>query len=1009
MPEIIYRLSVVFAAARAASAPHAPRHRLPDAPSADDRSRWVSSLCRVAMRSSLWRVVALCCVVGAGTTGSVWGQAADTISVSFIYTGGSLGALGKLRAQGEHELLTEEAVARGLPFRLVSHLAWRYPGLAAFQPSSAPVGDELPAILASRDTIERIDSVPALRSDNVLIVQDPWREGADLLAMIERNPRTALMYPDLRRTVVSMSRMRTERGRRVMIVEEEGSVWEGDAAAWHEGEMNRVDVGDTRIFELPINLGEIGPRQTLLNEMLSAAKDAGTDAIVVDLGERGGDLGMTPEDRARLDYATLSEMGYRFVVPYEFELSLGSTRLAAVRDEFPAVRFLAANVQVADSTLFAPTAVVVAGGIRIGVLGLVDPATRDQLPRSTLDDYTFAPLIESAQRAVDSLRMARVSAVVALSNLDPADNARIAEEVTGIDAVVADLHERWSVDALRTTVDRAPGPARPGSPALVARGTANGLAVGHLELAFERVEGAALPRLMSVAHSERPVTDRIPSDTAFLASVTALARVTRPERGELMFPSFVELADRHPELRDHDETTRQGRMSKELWEEFLSRLVRVRSRAEVAILRPLSHFPPLIGKLHENEIGAWLWVEDEIIVMDLTGADLRKVMEEDTDGELSASGIDPDTWTVLGRPIEDGVYYRVATTDVLYDGARFHAFGNGKRVRRRFRIEPDGRLAPTRDGATLTVKDFAFGELRRLRASARGDEYLDLMAALLVPDPAYVSLVALRFDQPTVWISLNQNRNSGGYGSVRESRVVSNNSWVVGLSGRLELSRNTRNFTTMLGLDVAYARQSQTLPSGEKQSNESADDLEVDLTVHPRALGRRSGGLRPFLRGVYDTEFTATADPVSGSVNPHQRALRGVGGVLVLPQRYWRRVEVAGVVQNDFGQPNVQLGVQARVELYRPLGPGGMVYRWRNDATYLFPSSRDTESDLALRYHMVHELLLPLVDELTLSVAADFFFYQGKVDTTRDLGMSFLLRVGITYNRLWKPRYQPLF
>ena len=70
---------------------------------------------------------------------------------------------------------------------------------------------------------------------------------------------------------------------------------------------------------------------------------------------------------------------------------------------------------------------------------------------------------------------------------------------------------------------------------------------------------------------------------------------------------------------------------------------------------------------------------------------------------------------------------------------------------------------------------------------------------------------------------------------------------------------------------------------------------------------------------------------------------------------------------------------------------------------------RHRKRPLALRYNMVHELLLPLVDELALSVAADFFFYQGKVEATQRPGMSILLRVGLTYDRFWKPRYQPLF
>ena len=126
--------------------------------------------------------------------------------------------------------------------------------------------------------------------------------------------------------------------------------------------------------------------------------------------------------------------------------------------------------------------------------------------------------------------------------------------------------------------------------------------------------------------------------------------------------------------------------------------------------------------------------------------------------------------------------------------------------------------------------------------------------------------------------------------------------------------------------------------------------------------------------------------------------------------QHWRNLELGAAIENDFSRPNVQFGLRGGAEFVQTIGPLGTVsYRIRNDATDLFPSGRDNETNLALRYNMVHELVIPLVDELSLSVAADLFFFQGKVDATREPGASMLLRIGLTYDRLWKPRYQPLF
>lgn len=82
-----------------------------------------------------------------------------------------------------------------------------------------------------------------------------------------------------------------------------------------------------------------------------------------------------------------------------------------------------------------------------------------------------------------------------------------------------------------------------------------------------------------------------------------------------------------------------------MWEELLARLLRHRAAAEVAIVRTLPHFPPAIGELHDAEVRAWLWTEDAIVVLDLSDADLKALLGEDTRGDLVTAGIDRQRWT----------------------------------------------------------------------------------------------------------------------------------------------------------------------------------------------------------------------------------------------------------------------------------------------------------------------------------------------------------------------------
>jgi len=931
------------------------------------------------------------------------------LRVSLVYTGRSLGALGVLRAQDEHELITEQANAEHLSFKLVSHACWRAPGITIFLPTDEPEGDELPALLAARPTAERIDSVMALRSNNVLLVQDPRRPDPDLLALLNRNPRRASSFPDLVPTRVTMYRLRAPRGERALVVQEAGAVWPEDPSVWTLGEMNRINIGEARLFEMPTNLGQIGPRATVVAKVLAEARAVSGASLLADLGERDGDLGLERSERARIDYTALTHMGYSLSVPYEFELALGAAGLDSLRARFPGIRFMAANVKAKDSTLFERSRLVEVNGVKIGLLGLVDPTIRGELPRQVLDDFTIGVPLDAARREVRALRLAGAEAVVALSNLEPADNAVIASEVAGIDAIVADLHVRWSPEAVRTEVNLPDRPrSRPGSPALVARGFANGLGVGRLDLVFRTRAEDGGRYLASVSHVLESVTDRTPADTALANEVRAMAQVAKRPRGELLIPAFVDMAQRHPALRDFDETTQQGRVSKRMWEEFVARLLRNGGRAEVAIIRQFPYFPPLIGKLHEDEVRSWLWTEDHVVLLDLKGAEIRTVVESDTRRDLVLSGIDRNTLKVMGRELDDEAFYRVATTDVIFEGSRASEFAEARRIRRALRVDEHGGVAGAPHGQTLPLRDFVLAQLRGLRDQGKGEAQLDRIAGLLAPDPPYENLLVFAFDRPTLWGSLNRSSGTEGYGNVPESRVTSNDAVVFGAEGNFKVTYDRQRFASDVGLSLAFAQQSATDETGVKQISQTADDIQLGLTL--RRKGLTPGRLQPFLRGLFDTEFTPTTNPTTGVANPHQLALRGVLGIMRPPDFKWRVLEAAAVVLNDFGQPHVQYGLQARSDTRFPLGKDGrVIYALSNDATWLLPSNKDTESDLALRYNMVHELLIPLVDELSLAVAADFFFFKGKVESTSKPGSSMIFRVGITYDRLWKPRYQPLF
>ena len=94
------------------------------------------------------------------------------------------------------------------------------------------------------------------------------------------------------------------------------------------------------------------------------------------------------------------------------------------------------------------------------------------------------------------------------------------------------------------------------------------------------------------------------------------------------------------------------------------------------------------------------------------------------------------------------------------------------------------------------------------------------------------------------------------------------------------------------------------------------------------------------------------------------------------PGPKWRALELGGVVETDVSRHTFLAGASARAE-FQAGRPGRLNYRLRNDVTWFAYTGDVDDSVLSVRYNMVHEVLFPLFDELSLSVAADGFLFRG--------------------------------
>ena len=198
-----------------------------------------------------------------------------------------------------------------------------------------------------------------------------------------------------------------------------------------------------------------------------------------------------------------------------------------------------------------------------------------------------------------------------------------------------------------------------------------GISVGKIDVVFSKNIETGEISLSKIHEQNYPVNDRIEPDSTLINKITSTLNIKARKKGDLMFPAFTDIIFQEPKLEDYDETTKHGRMSKGLWEQFIANLLRNSAPAEISIVRKVPGFLPLIGKLHEREVRSWLWIEDEIILMDMKGRDIRRLLEADYRNNLVTSGVGffsfrgRKFWTIMGRFLIDDSYYRLATTNVI--------------------------------------------------------------------------------------------------------------------------------------------------------------------------------------------------------------------------------------------------------------------------------------------------------------------------------------------------------
>ncbi len=110
-------------------------------------------------------------------------------------------------------------------------------------------------------------------------------------------------------------------------------------------------------------------------------------------------------------------------------------------------------------------------------------------------------------------------------------------------------------------------------------------------------------------------------------------------------------------------------------------------------------------------------MEDEIVLMDMKGRDIRRLFEADKVHDLVTNGVMSfDTprrryWFVNGRFMHEDVYYSVATTNVITNGPLKEHFRWAFKVNNRFVLHENGRMKRSKDGQPVALREFMIHEI----------------------------------------------------------------------------------------------------------------------------------------------------------------------------------------------------------------------------------------------------------------------------------------------------------
>lgn len=718
-----------------------------------------------------------------------------------------------------------------------------------------------------------------------------------------------------------------------------------------------------------------------------------------------------------LTWRAWKELGLTALAPGEAELLAGLEGLQGEAEAIGAA-LVSVNLLRADGELaFQPWVIRELDGRRVALVGWTDPAALGRLQpaiRGSLKPRAMG----AVQEALAGLAYGadRPDLVV----LFGVGARNVAGQVPAVDIVLGDFTTalrmaRWEeVDeaSLRARSEEHP---RARAPALVTR--LGGHMIGRIDVDFDDQSGA----LSGLRHLRARIAEDHPPDPDRIREVQEIRQGTYAAMEDVLVPELSGL----PDVSRRGLPAPPAELDAGAFAQLAANLLMDRTGGDLALLRPLPEPVTVPGDTLSLYVDASLSVADEVVVIEVTGAQLKlllrivepRIPKPGQPGHGAAEDAASWAWSagmvpagkkvkVRGRLVQDDEPMLLATTDFFASDPAFAAVVAKARSWHTFRGTGWVRVPSGPGGQPWRLHDLVKDGLTDLRT-----EHPDFGAAYarrltpLVADHSTRRTGRLTFELDGLSALVTGSVGVGareGYEESRESRVNQSNSLNTALRGRLALVWQDR-VGSMTGYGLGAFGRSR-LP-------EVDDPVEIEDNLEFGALGtlrlaslkgpKATVPLSTFVQSAFDTEFSAQEDEV-GNKLPLQRILRTTGGLMLGKYTVLKSARAGFFVEYDFSADTgpVAPGVNVVLLAQRTLAP----VRWTAlaDLKGYFPTPDDSAEDLAFTLQLRAEVgvqpLKRLIPGLAVGGFADALVFQGKLDSNDQVGMHLLLGASLTYD-----------